>query len=262
MTNETTGETLPAVLLERQGTGMMVAAQQLLVADGASFAAGGEMLRAVAVYAKRVHEVIDPIVEAAHVAHRTAVAQRDRLLRPAQEVKRVVGEKMACYETDQRELARMAEAQARREVERRESEARERAEAERRRLQAESDERYLAAAVAAEDRGDPALAEMIVENAPTVAAPPPEPVSVVRPVVERPRAEGVSFRDSYRAEVTDLQALVQAVAAGAQPLTLLQPNMTALNQMARALREQMQVPGVRVAVERTAVARAREEVTR
>jgi hypothetical protein len=40
-------------------------------------------------------------------------------------------------------------------------------------------------------------------------------------------------------------ALVKAVAAGTQPLALLEPNMPALNKMATALKSAMNIPGVK-----------------
>ena len=56
--------------------------------------------------------------------------------------------------------------------------------------------------------------------------------------------DGEGRQDYYSAEVIDLKTLVDAVAAGKQPLSLLQPDMTTLNKMARALKETMAIPGV------------------
>ena len=84
----------------------------------------------------------------------------------------------------------------------------------------------------------------------------PEPVVAVRPArMEPPKAEGISFRTQYRAEVVDFAALVQAVATRKAPLTLLQPDQAALNQMARAMKQAMNLPGVRLIKERVVAAR-------
>lgn len=70
----------------------------------------------------------------------------------------------------------------------------------------------------------------------------------VQRIVERAedrRVEGVSYRDNWRAEVTDLLALVKAVAAGKITLDALMPNEVWLNVQARALKNSLAVPGVR-----------------
>jgi hypothetical protein len=88
---------------------------------------------------------------------------------------------------------------------------------------------------------------------------PVAPVAVFAPrppVAAAPRVEGVSFRDTYTAEVFDLMALVRAVATGLAPITLLQVNTTALNGMARALKNALALPGVRVISGRVAAVRS------
>jgi len=56
----------------------------------------------------------------------------------------------------------------------------------------------------------------------------------------------VRYRDNWKAEVTDIRALMQAIIDGKAPLDLLQPNPTRLNQMARALKGAAMIPGVTV----------------
>lgn len=67
------------------------------------------------------------------------------------------------------------------------------------------------------------------------------------------RVTGVSTREYWTAEVTDLKALVKAVASGACPLTYIEGNAKALNATMRASKGQMQIPGVR-AVRKTGIA--------
>ena len=78
---------------------------------------------------------------------------------------------------------------------------------------------------------------------------------VVAATPAAPKVSGLSFRETYKAEVTDMRALVQAVASGAQPITLLQANQTALDGMARALKEALAIPGVRLVKDRIAASR-------
>ena len=106
-------------------------------------------------------------------------------------------------------------------------------------------------------RGDTAGAERLISEpvlVPTVA-----PAPVFAPpavVVEVPKVAGISFRVDWSAEVTDLSQLVLAVAEQRQSIGLLLPNQTALNQMARALKGSMRVPGVEAVSKRITTGQA------
>lgn len=244
--------------LDDQGGALVREAHAIEVVDPASFARAGEMLQTIKAYLRRVADVFGPIVEAAHRAHKTAVEQRKGLEAHALQAEGVLKRRLAVYEQEQERLRRAAEEAARRERERLEAEERARVAAEEARLRREAEEAQLAAAVAAEQAGDTETAERLV--AAPVVAPPVAPRQVFVPpaaamVPPRPQADGVSFRDQYRAEVVSLLELVRAVAAGRAPLTLVQANQVALNGMARSLRGAMDVPGVRVVTERIAAVR-------
>ncbi len=60
-----------------------------------------------------------------------------------------------------------------------------------------------------------------------------------------PKVEGLSATIRWSGEVTDINALVHAVAEGKAPIDLLQINTAELNRLAKALRSTMNVPGVR-----------------
>lgn len=62
---------------------------------------------------------------------------------------------------------------------------------------------------------------------------------------EPQRLEGVAFVEQWSVEVTDLKALALAVAEGRVPQTLIEANLSALTQLARALRTGFSVPGCR-----------------
>lgn len=73
----------------------------------------------------------------------------------------------------------------------------------------------------------------------------PAPVArvVVPPAV---KVQGLSMRENWKAEVIDLDAVITAAAAGdANARGILQVNQTALNGLARSLKAQLRVPGVR-----------------
>lgn len=130
---------------------------------------------------------------------------------------------------------------------------------EERRLQAEAQRQAeavtLAAAVALETEaaktGDAAMrqeAEDILSQ--PIEAP---AVSVAKMV---PKVQGVTYRDNWKAHPSiDVKALAAAVASGAVPVTFLTPNLTAINNFARATHGGHPVPGIRWFNDRQVVAR-------
>lgn len=105
-------------------------------------------------------------------------------------------------------------------------------------------ERIAAEAEKAREAGRAEEANAMAQVAEMVIAPP-----VAVPVQ---KTAGISTRSNWTAEVVDLMELVKAVAAGTQPLTLLQADTTRLTQMAKALKAELNIPGVR-AVENTII---------
>lgn len=75
-----------------------------------------------------------------------------------------------------------------------------------------------------------------------------EPIQVHTPVVaERTyeKSSAVTYRDNWGGTCDDLFKLVQFVAKNKQHLNLLQANGPAINQLAKALKESMAIPGIR-----------------
>lgn len=123
------------------------------------------------------------------------------------------------------------------------------AEAARRRDEAEKERKKLEArADKLEEKGKAEQAEALREQAETVQAP------VVYAGI--PKSQGIQTRTYWRAEVTDLMALVKAVAAGEQPITYLEANQSTLNAAAKASKKSANIPGVRVYSEDGIAARA------
>lgn len=82
------------------------------------------------------------------------------------------------------------------------------------------------------------------------------PIFTPPPQIQPPKAEGVAFRSTWRADVVDLKALIMAVAAGKADVQCLTANQTYLNALARAQKSALAIPGVRAVEERTAAVRA------
>lgn len=98
-------------------------------------------------------------------------------------------------------------------------------------------EKLLARADKAAESGKQEKAEALQTQAAMVA-----PVVNVAP---QTKVSGISSRDNWTAEVTDMLELVKAVAAGQQPLSLLSVDQTKLNGMAKALKQDLMIPGVK-----------------
>ena len=220
-------------ILRMRGSSLTDEVNALVITDAASFERAGGMLLAIKGFLARVAALFDPIDRAQIESRKVTIAQRKALEAPALALEATVKSRMVAHEQEQARIRREAEAIAEKERVRLEEEAR------------------LQAALEAEARGDVQVAENILE-----APHPPTPVFTPPALVPAaPKAEGVSFRDSYRAEVTDLALLVKAVAAGEAPIAALLPNLPMLNQMARAMKEELRIPGVRVIAERVAMVR-------
>ena len=196
-------------------------ARALKVVDTATYTEAGEMLRGIKALRNEIAESCDPVISAAHKAHKVAVEQKKTLEAPLVTAETVLKGAMGRYvESEQRkareEAARLA--------------------AEQRRI---DEERRLAEAVDLEAAGEMEAAAKLIEE-PVVSLPPP----VVRSAV--PKLAGVSTRDVWRFEVTDLAALVKAVAEGRASIGLLAANETAIGGMVRSLKGAAAIPGVRV----------------
>lgn len=132
--------------------------------------------------------------------------------------------------------------------------------AEEERLQAEArrlaEEQTLAAAaeleLAAAQSGD---AEMRAEAEAILAQPIEAPAVSVKSFV--PKVQGISYRDNWKAHPeVNIRQLAAAVANGTAPATFLLPNMTAINQWARATQGSQTLPGIRVFNDRQIAAKA------
>ena len=141
----------------------------------------------------------------------------------------IISRTMIAWENEQERIRKEEERK-------REEEARKRAE-----------EEALAMATEAEQSGDAELAEAIISQPVEVA-----PVKIQSAV---PRTAQAFSREVWSAEVTDLMALVKAIATGQAPLNLVQANTTALNGMARSLKSSMKYPGVRAICNKTMTSR-------
>lgn len=194
-------------------------AGEIVVKDAATYQMAGETWKSLTALEKKIKAYWEEDVSSALKLHRSLVAKRDAMLVPVGERKNALRLDMKTFEDEQERIRRAAQAKA-------EEEARKAAE-----------EAALAQAVSLESNGHKAAAEALM------AAP------VVAPAVFVPKTTPTGFgnatRRTWGAEVTDLMALVKAVAAGTVPIQTLEANTVFLNGQARMLKAALSYPGVR-----------------
>lgn len=155
--------------------------------------------------------------------HKGLTSLRSTLTEPPEQANRMLNRKATDYETEQERLARAEQVRLEEQARKREEESR------------------LIDAAELEQAGQAEEAAAVLQ------APMPQPVIHVPAQVAK--IEGVTRRTTYRAEVTDLMALIRHVAAHPDLVNLLAANTTALNAMARAQRLELRLPGVRAVAE-------------
>lgn len=179
-------------------------------------------------------ETHEETITLAHKAHKAAIRTRDSYILPFSEA--YSAQEALCKkferEEEQRRLAEQRLAEER---------LRQAALAE----QQAEEARLLDMAAAAETSGDAEHAAELLEAA-TATAEVPVEVPIISVAPPAPKVEGVASRKSYSAKVTDKIALIQFVAANPQFAAYLDANMPGLNAQARSLRENLNIPGVRV----------------
>lgn len=216
----------------------------LRIVDAESCLHASQFLRSIKGLRSEIQNWFAPHVEAAmetkrkaELARKQLTDERDRMEAPLVTAESTVKRALLAWETEQ-ERIRLAEEQ---------------------RLQAEANREAEARTVAAAAElereavktGD---AEMLQEAHDILDEPIDAPVVVVKTLM--PKVQGVTYRDNWKAHDTiDVKALAAGVAAGTVASNLLLPNMTALNQMARATQGTQAVPGVKFYNDRQIAAR-------
>lgn len=195
-------------------------AKEITVLDQPTHQAAQEFLIAIARLEHRIMDEFSDSKRAAHAAHKSICALEAKLLKPLDEARKVTTWKCRSYESDQRRVSEEKERELRAVA-----------------LKA-AEERKLMDAIQAEQEGDKAGAEAIMAE--------PVLVPVVHVETETARVEGISSRTVYSAVVTDMIALVKFVAGAPEWINLIEPNMPALNQLARAQRDALKIPGVKI----------------
>jgi hypothetical protein len=202
----------------------------LTITSADHYAAEAGRLKGIKAFQKKVAEFFDPLKRKASESHKALCDAERKALQPVAEDETAIKRALLAYDQEQERIRRIEEARLR-EVARQDEE--------RRRLdEAAALEREAAAT------GD---AELMEEAVALISAPVEAPV--VHLERSTPRVAGIVTREVWKGEVVDVAKLVQAAAANPQWVNLLLPNNTAVQQLARALKGAMNVPGIRVYAE-------------
>jgi len=174
-------------------------------------------------------DLVKPVIQSAHEAHKKAVALHKEIDQPLKRAEEeIIKPALAGYEWKQEKKRREEEDRLNKIVQE---------DAERKR-KADEEKRKKDSLV--NPQGAP------IQSAPPI--PPPVVPTIVVPKEKKP--EGVSYVDNWKAEVVDFKLLVEAVAKGNLPIDVLLPNNSYINQSAKALKGFMNWPGVSVKKER------------
>lgn len=193
-------------------------ARALRITDTRTYEAACEFLKGLKALRTEIAETFEPHIKRAHEAHKALLKEKADAEAPLAEAERIAKAALVVYDQAQERLRR---------------EEQQRLQAELRRAE---EDRRLADAIAAEEAGDRDEAEAMIHEpvfVPTVAVAP-----------STPKVSGISYRETWSANVTDLSKLVKFVASNPQFAGLLSANLPALNAQARSLKAQMQIPGV------------------
>jgi hypothetical protein len=182
-----------------------------------------DMGRVVASLCKEATEWFRPMKQAAANAHKEICAKENSVIQPLEEAKRYLSTQIGVFDTQM-------EARRREEEARLQEEARKHAQAEAKRL---ADEQAIADAIELEAAGDTKGAAAVLAN--------PVPLAVYVPPVVIPRAvpksEGVSSSQVWKFRITNVDLI---------PREYMIPDEKAIGQVARALKNKTNIPGIEV----------------
>lgn len=211
--------------VETKALSIVDQAKAVVVRDPETYTAAGILWKQIKDMMKEVADTFDPIIEAAHKSHKKALEQKAKFYAPLETAYKSVKKLMSDYDMEQ-ERIRQAEQRRLEEIARKEEE-----------------ERRLMEAIAAEEelRARGATKEEASQEAAAIME---EPVSVAPVVIPKstPKlAGGPIYRTVYDFEIINADII---------PRQYMQPNLVAIGGVVRSLKEQANIPGVRVFTKR------------
>lgn len=184
------------------------------------------VLKKIKIKKAEFHEKFDPPVRSAHKAWKSAKELYNFFLQPFDRAERTIKQKVLAFENERERAARQ---KAREEQAKAESAERKKREALERK------------AKAAEAKGQMEKAEALRDSSEKEYSAPVAPVCAPDPIV----AKGPSFREVWKGQVLDVEALMKAILDKRAPQNLLIVDQSALNSFAKGVKDTLPVPGVK-----------------
>lgn len=167
---------------------------------------------------------LEPIRASAYATYKKTLALIDEILSPFETGIEILDMPIVNYQ-DERERQKLIEEERLRKIAKNNAEA-----------------AQLEAAIQAESAGDDERAEAILNQEPIITRPNVQSV---------PKVENIAYRVTWSASpIVNMRLLVKAIHEGKAQIELVSPNMQALNGLARALKDKMNIPGVSVVREK------------
>lgn len=213
-------------------------ARGIRISDATTYTQAAELLKGIKALRQEVDATFDPIIAAAFKAHREACAQKKKAEAPLAEAEAILKRGCVDYDMEQERIAKAEEIRLREEARRAE------------------EQRRLEEAAALEREGNETNNPELLYEANELIEQPVETPGVVV-AKNTPKVNGISYRETWNARVTNLQKLIQFVAKNPQHANLLAPNYAALNGLARSLKTGMRIDGVEAVCTKQAVASGR-----
>lgn len=210
----TTDMTPATEVVQQLALSMPERAKAMMIRDNQDYVRAAEFLKSIKALRGEVDAAFGPTIAKANETHKAALAAKAAADEPLSMAEKIIKGSVARYLTEQEEMRRRAEQRLRDENAAR--------------IREQADAENLKRAQELSEAGDVEGAAQAVDAEVEI---PVLPVHVESTV---PKIAGVSMRTNYHAEMTDLMALVNAVAGGVAPIECLQANMTFLNAQARS----------------------------
>ena len=210
------------------GKVILAEAKTTIVLTPEQYTIAVKRMNVAADFKKAVHDLMDPICDAANKSHKVTTTKRKDLLQPYEEAEKEYKTKLNDYDLEQERIRRAEEA---RQQKIRDDEAA--------RIKKEQDE-ALAAALKLQEEGKPEEAEALVDDAADLQE---QFEAMPEPVIEKNTpVGGVTFIDKWTAVITDPKAV---------PRKYCMPNQKLLDGYAKATKGDYPVAGVKFVNNRT-----------
>lgn len=203
--------------IEQNALAAVEQAKAIVINSDDTFQEAGLFLKGLKAIQKSIEDTFSAPIKAAHLAHKAIVAAKDKHYEPVEMAEKIIKAKLAVYH-DQEIMNAAQEAEEMAKIARK---------------RAEDEQIKLAASL--ESSGQKLEAAEVLREEITL------PVIQARLIA---KVGGVSFREKWDGKVENIGKLVQAIAAGTAPLTLIQVNETVLRQFSESTKGSIKVPGV------------------